>query len=109
MRKLSKNQEYAIRWLMTQDRTLNQISEELDISIERVESVYRQHSENKQSKPTTSKTQDLMIRETSVKKSNNVAIMTKEASQYNDEIKKKVHANKKTKEKDLNSFIYKPN
>jgi hypothetical protein len=43
-----------------------------------------------------SKSKELMIRHTSSKKNNNVSIMTKEASQLNDDIKKKMKFNENT-------------
>lgn len=108
MRKLSKNQQYAIMWLLSQNQDINHISEELNISLERVQSIVRQFSDPQQAKKQTeSQTQKLMIRETSVKKNNSVAVMTKEASEYNDDRKKATsQGNKEHQDKDC---IFRPN
>lgn len=106
MKKLNKNQEYAVLWLKHQDKNAAEIAEELDISLDRVEAAIRQNSEPvKATKKSKSKSKDLMITETSTKKTKNVAIMTGEASALNDELKKKFKGNTK----DNKDYIFRPN
>ena len=109
--KKNQNQEYAILWLHSQHKKSGDIASELNISIDKVEAAIRTHSEPTQakkqsSKKQSSKSKDLMITETSSKRTKSVAIMTGEASSLNDELKKKSHSNsaKKTEE-----HIFRPN
>lgn len=93
MKKLNKTQEYAILYLMSQNQTKEEIVASLKIPVESVTKFMEKHTSTKQSKElkTTSsrvKSKDLMINKTSVKNINSVSIMTKEASQVNDEFKK---------------------
>lgn len=107
--KLSKQKIYAINWLYTNGSSIEDIAEELNIKIDTIQE-YITSSEIKQqpalgikSQPVKS-SKDLMIRHTKEKKTNNVSIMTREASSFNDNAKKKFH------NKDQNiSYIYKPN
>jgi len=100
----NKNQEYAILWLHSQNTKPSEIADELNISIDKVESAIRINTEPVKTKK-SSKSKDLMISQTSSKGSKSVAIMTGEASALNDELKKKQN----TKVKDTQEYIHKPN
>lgn len=113
MPRLSKTEIYAIRWLNSQGKTIEQISNELKISDTQVKKTLEKNhvsSDTKNSiktatEKTTSKMKDLMITKTSSKNINSVAIMTKEASEISD-------ANKKTNttsiSKAFKNSIYRP-
>jgi hypothetical protein len=84
MKALNKSQIYAILYLKdVNNLQIENIAQELGISQERLQGFldtdYHQYTKIK--KPTS---KDLMITETSAKKANSVAIMTKEASELND-------------------------
>lgn len=98
--KKNKNQEYAILWLHEQKKKSGEIAEELDIGVDKVESVLRANKEPKKA----SKSKDLMINKTASKGSKSVSIMTGEASALNDELKKK----NVTTKTDTQSFIFRP-
>lgn len=94
MARLSKIQIYAIRWLNSQGKNNEQIADELDISNTQVKKTLEQNTSSKTDNETiktakepASRSQKLMIRETANKKTKNVAIMTKEASEFNDHLK----------------------
>lgn len=100
--KLTKSSTYAINWLYSMGKTVDQIAEELKIKkdsvVEYLEKYSpQQHDELATKTSSTSKktSKDLMITRTRDKKINNVAIMTKEASELNDQLKKKTHSKKK--------------
>lgn len=101
--KKNKNQEYAILWLNEQNKKPGEIAEELDIGVDKVESVLRVNKEPQ--KASKSKSKDLMINKTSSKGNKSVSIMTGEASALNDELRKK----NVTTKKDTQSFIFRPN
>lgn len=109
--KLSKSTSYAINWLYTNGSSIDDISEELNITTESVKTYIEKnniqsHSElATKSKPVKS-SKDLMITHTKNKNTNNVAIMTKEASEFNDHAKKKL--NHSTQDKNT-EHIFKPN
>lgn len=110
--KKNKVQEYAILWLNSQNKKHGDIADELNIGIEKVESVIRVNSEPQQSVNTgstsnkkNSKSKALMITQTSEKKNKSVAIMTPEASALNDELKKKFRG----KSENNQDFIFRPN
>lgn len=109
--KKNQVQEYAILWLHSQNKKSGDIADELNIGIEKVESVIRVHSEPIQSTNSgsaakkSSKSKSLMITETSSKKNKSVAIMTPEASALNDELKKKFNRNGNANQ----DFIFRPN
>lgn len=93
MSKLNKTQLYAIRWLLSQEKTQEFIAAELDINLEQViKTVEKYGSSIKtsevQTKHSPAKVSN-MITKTSGKKTNNVAIMTKEASEQHDAMKHK--------------------
>lgn len=94
MARLSKTQIYAIRWLNSQDKNITDIAEELKIKEDQITKIIEKYSSSKtegnnikNAKSPVSRSQSLMIRETAAKKTNNVAIMTKEASELNDHLK----------------------
>lgn len=99
MKKLNKSQEYAVLYLMTQGKTEQDIVHELKISQESLKAfVEKNNKAQKKSeskiKTTTSPakltSKDLMINTTSVKGTKSVSIMTKEASQVNDDFRKNI-------------------
>lgn len=94
MARLNKTQIYAIRWLDSQGKNVDQIADELDIPSTTVKKTLEKNSNAKNddkaiktAKEPVSRSQNLMIRETAAKKTKNVAIMTKEASELNDQLK----------------------
>ena len=94
--KLSKSTSYAINWLYSQGSDAASIAEELNIAEDSVKAhIEKNHIQKNsdvladKSKPVKS-SKDLMIRHTRDKKTNNVSIMTREASEFNDHIKKKI-------------------
>jgi hypothetical protein len=94
MAKLSKTSVYAIQWLNSQGRNIDQIADELNLTTKQVEGTLEKHSSSKtentnlkDAKSPASRSQNLMIRETASKKTKNVSIMTKEASELNDQLK----------------------
>ena len=101
MSRLNKVQLYAIRWLHSQSKLPADIANELSLKEEEVTKaiekfgVTQEHSSIKTTK-SSSKSQNLMINETSAKKNNHVSIMTKEASEYNDSIRSKNQTNSNT-------------
>ena len=103
MKALNKSQIYAILYLKdVNNLQIENISQELNISQERLQSFldneYPQYTKIK--KPTS---KDLMITETAGKKSNSVAIMTKEASELNDNNKANMSSRKNNQ---INPNIY---
>lgn len=113
MSKLNKTQTYAIKWLDSQNFAPIKIADELKLTLKQVSSVLEKNSkvaeDNKietKSSPVSNKPKNMMINQTSVKKNNSVAIMTKEASAMNDELQKKAEQSSvKRSSKD----IYRPN
>jgi hypothetical protein len=110
MARLKKTEIYAISWLFSQNISPENIAQELNLGVDQVTKALEkthpsegQNSVNIKTKtsPSKSKSKDLMITATSSKKSNNVSIMTKEASEYNDSIR-----NKNTG--DTNKSIFRP-
>jgi phosphohistidine phosphatase SixA len=83
MAKISKTKEYAIKYLSTYGKKdAEDIAKELKLSLADVNKVLQSSCKA----PTkTDKTKDLMIRQTSAKKSNTVSIMTEAAAQLSDE------------------------
>lgn len=89
MKALNKSQIYAILYLKDVNKLqIENISQELNISEDRLQNFFDTDYAlyTKIKKPTS---KDLMITETSAKKNNSVAIMTKEASEMNDETRSK--------------------
>jgi hypothetical protein len=99
---MNKTKEYAIKYLLSVKTPIEDIAKELKISVEAVKS----YSQPENSQPAkTDKTKDLMIRQTSAKKSNSVSIMTEAASQVSDSFIK----NLESPTKNTSGYIFKPN
>lgn len=110
MAKLSKANLYAIQWLNSQSKTAPEIAKELALTEKQVNSVLEKNSiasekNNIKIAKSTSRSQNLMIRETAGKKNNSVAIMTGEASMLNDELK---HKTKNTDQPKTDKYIFRP-
>lgn len=114
MARLSKTQNYAVLWLNSQGLDLVKIADELGLTEKQVISVIEKGANHKISanspvktvqSPANSRSKNLMITQTAGKKTKNVAIMTQEASQLNDELKKSQSGSKKYKD----NVIYRPN
>jgi len=116
MPRLTKTEIYAIRWLNSQGKNLQEICEELKLLEKQVQSTLEKNhvSTDKKTniKNATEKANkktsvsDLMITKTSNKKISSVSIMTKEASEVSD-------ANRQTNSapisKSFKNSIYRPN
>jgi DNA-binding transcriptional regulator GbsR (MarR family) len=96
MARISKSNIYAINWLAQQNKTKEEIAEELKLSIDQVSKALEKFNASNKDGATiktahqpSSKSKSLMINTTMGKKTNTVAIMTKEASEYNDATKNK--------------------
>lgn len=104
MPRLNKTQTYAIQWLNSQNKLPVEIADELKLSekqvlgvLEKASTSTTEDSNIKTTKsPASTRSQNLMIRHTAGKKTNNVAIMTGEASALHDEMKKKTGFNPNT-------------
>jgi len=107
MSRLKKTEIYAINWLSSQNKSPEDIANELGLKVDQVNKTLEKTSPahtvdsdtpiKTQSGPVGSKSKDLMITATSAKKTKNVSIMTKEASEYNDTIKNKIEQNPRIK------------
>lgn len=115
MSRLSKTQNYAILWLNSQGLEALKIADELKLTEKQVLSVLekgidKKVSENSSVKtaksPVNSRSKNLMITQTAGKKTKNVAIMTQEASQINDELKKNYNSSSSRYKENI---IYRPN
>jgi len=109
MSRLSKTQAYAIQWLNSQGKNNLDIATELSITEKQVEKILEKTTtvtdspSIKTAKSPVSKSHDMMIRHTAAKNTNNVSIMTKEASQNNDQLKSSYDATNKN-----SSHIFRP-
>jgi len=109
---VSNLQKYAIHWLKSEGWENDKIATEVDLTEKQVNNILKSSKTNDNAIKTKtevmgSKTKNLMITET-VNRQKNVAIMTKEASMVNDELKK----NKTTtnnRDKSLKQNIFKIN
>jgi transposase len=96
MAKLSKSNTYAVHWLNSQGQSIEQIAKELGITTKQVSSVIEKQASagsDTNIPVATSKVgkyPNLMINQTSAKKSKSVAIMTKEASEVHDAARSKL-------------------
>jgi len=87
---ISNTKIYAILWLSHKGKDANEIAKELKIPLESVQDAIdtdiNSNNMNKKEDSITQKidSKNLMITHTSGKKTNSVAIMTKEASEIND-------------------------
>lgn len=86
MSKISKTKEYAIKWLYSQQQSVEDIASEVKASTEEVQGIINKIIAENPPKKITSP--DLMIRHTASKGTNSVSIMTREASELNDATKK---------------------
>ena len=110
--RITKIQKYAILWLHSQGQESESIAKELNIETKSVDRTLEKTTKTKDSNKiqTTSEvvgrpsSKDLMIRHTSSKKNNSVAIMTKEASEVNDHARPANTANPRSQK-----HIFKPN
>jgi len=100
MAKISKNNVYAIKYLFAQGLNAEQMSAELNLSVENIQSVI----ESENLKITTPSAKDLMINKTAVKKTNSVSIMTQEASMMNDHNRSKIDSKKEAPNHIFNPF-----
>jgi orotate phosphoribosyltransferase-like protein len=100
MARINKTQTYAIRWLNSQGLNNEKIAEELGLNIEQVQKTIEKFtiaSEEQQVATATSPVSNPMITKTSGKGANNVAIMTKEASQQHDSNREKFSSSQTSK------------
>ena len=111
MKKLTKVEQYAILHMINNDNSIEEISNELQIEhslvqrfVEKNKKASSQQTIKTKSSKITSK--DLMISKTSVKGNKSVSIMTKEASQVNDEFKKNLQS---TVSRTAKNSIHRPN
>lgn len=115
MSRLKKIEIYAINWLNAQKLSPENIANELNLKVDQVKKTLEKNqvarSEESEIKThsqpvNNSKSKDLMITSTSVKKNKNVSIMTKEASEYNDAVKKNTSPSSRN---NSGIFITRPN
>lgn len=102
MAKISKEKEYAIKYLLSQGKSVEDVANELTVKANQVEKFVEKQETVAPAK--TDKTKDLMIRQTSSKKTNSVSIMTQAASQVGDEFYKSQPA----QTRDTSGHIFKP-
>lgn len=107
--KLSKSTTYAINWLYSNNKSIDEIAEELNLQIDTVkEHIEKHHVQNTNTLATKSEpvksSKELMIRHTRDKQTNNVSIMTREASAFNGNAKKKFNHQGRSQD-----HIFKPN
>jgi hypothetical protein len=97
MSRINKTTIYAIKWLNSQGHDVESIANELSVSKKQIEAHIDQPQPTQvaQEEPVKITPKNLMITQTSVKKTNNVAIMTGEASMLSDHIKKNQKATPK--------------
>lgn len=110
-KEVEKSDIYAIYFLSDSGKDAKAISKELGIGVKLVGYVLSKREQPKNSSiPTTSSkvtSKDMMIRQTSVKGTNSVAIMTKEASQVNDSFKQTLGSQPVSRTS--RNAIYRPN
>lgn len=105
MASLNKSQKYAIQFLNNQNKSVEDIANELGLTKSQVKRFVSSLSlsDNKTTEAKqTDKTKNLMIRQTSVKKNNGVSIMTEGAAQLSDEFVKSIPHTKKN----TDSYIF---
>jgi phenolic acid decarboxylase len=104
-KKKTKETEYAVKYLHdTIKMSATDIALELGLEKAVVDGIINTPKEEKPRK--VSKSQNLMVRHTASKKTNNVSVMTESASQLNDELSKKFP---NTKSRTSRGSIFKPN
>lgn len=86
---LNKSDKYAIELLYSKNKTIEEIAKELKLTDKQVKRVIdklpKEEPKTISQETKTDKTKNLMIRQTSAKKSNTVSIMTEGASQLGDD------------------------
>jgi predicted transcriptional regulator len=116
MAKLSKVNTYAIQWLNSQGKNIEEIATDLSLTEKQVSSVVEKTTKSgaessniktakSPSSSANSRSMNLMIRETAGKKSNSVSIMTGEASMVNDQLKSQSTNNQQRK---TDKYIFRP-
>jgi hypothetical protein len=97
MSRLNKTQNYAINWLHSQNKSVDDIATELGLNVEQVSKSLEKASTNKPvktgSEPVAQSKPDLMINKTAGKGNSGVSIMTREASERNDAVRSKTTIN----------------
>jgi ribosomal protein L24 len=95
MKKTDNTLKYAALYLDSQGKDIEDISEELGITIQKTKSLLKTQTTKKKNQKDSVKTvtspvnsKNLMITQTEGKKIKSVAIMTKAASEVNDEFRK---------------------
>lgn len=103
--RITKTQKYAIYWLNHQKKSSLDIADELKLTEKQVTNVLekytptiiQQENISTESQPAQKiSPKDLMITHTSAKKTNSVSIMTKEASELNDAMRKTMNNSNST-------------
>jgi hypothetical protein len=112
MKSLTKSDKYAIEFLYNQKKEAKDIAKELGCLITHVNKVIAHlvtnntnnsnNTEQTIGETKTDKTKNLMIRQTSAKKSNTVSIMTEGAAQLSDEFIKTIPS----ETKNTDNYIY---
>lgn len=100
MSRLNKVQKYAALWLNSQNKSVEEIAKELELTEKQVSSTIQSGAKSNaiktKSQPVgSSPSKNLMIRETA-NKNKHVAIMTREASMVNDATKPQTTRSTKT-------------
>lgn len=111
MKKLNKTQQYAILYLLSQNKSIPEIISELKIPENLITKFMEKNTQTNPKKDLKVKSskvrsKDLMINTTSVKGNKSVSIMTREASQINDEFKKQIGP---VESRITKNAIYRPN
>lgn len=104
---LSKSDKYAIEFLYSQNKSVEDICKELNLTQAQVAKIIRNLTKDQvvscpPPEAKTDKTKNLMIRQTSAKKQNSVSIMTEGAAQLSDEFIKTMSRNTKN----TDNYIY---
>lgn len=109
MIKTTKLHKYAIYWLHSQGYSIEQIQAEVKLSLKQIQNVINSslvvseiEATNPAPSPPKSQSKNLMITDSNAKKFK-VAIMTKDASMLNDELKNRGDTKKNTQ-----NYIYRP-
>lgn len=111
MSRITKIEKYAALWLNSQGWEIEQISQELTLTHNQIKNIVKKpKTENVASNSDSNKhklpnSKNLMITESQAG-THKVSIMTKAASEINDENRKQILAQK---HKDSSNYIYKPN
>lgn len=100
MANISNAKKYAVLWLSSQGQKVEEIAKELSLTTDQVTGILPQSPPKPNPEQSDGVAQinskNLMITHTSGKKTNNVAIMTREASEVNDHKAKKMQPKQDT-------------